>query len=87
MKEIDKRLIDTISRYIASGIEQQVDYEKFYLYSLITHSTALLEKRILQYQGSMDDTVSDTAKADDKMLSGTTIRRVSLDKNGYWKII
>ena len=26
---------------MASGIEQQVDYEKFYLYSLITHSTAI----------------------------------------------
>ena len=37
MKEIDKKLIETISRYTASGIEQQVDYEKFYLYSLITH--------------------------------------------------
>ena len=41
MKEIDKQLIDTINRYVASGIEQQVDYEKFYLYSLITHSTAI----------------------------------------------
>ena len=41
MKEIDNRLKDTIIRYIASGIEQQVDYEKFYLYSLITHSTAI----------------------------------------------
>ena len=41
MKDIDKKLIETISRYTASGIEQQVDYEKFYLYSLITHSTAI----------------------------------------------
>lgn len=41
MKEIEKKLRDTINRYIDSGIEQQVDYEKFYLYSLITHSTAI----------------------------------------------
>ena len=41
MKNIDKKLIETINRYITSGIEQQVDYEKFYLYSLITHSTAI----------------------------------------------
>ena len=27
MKEIDKKLIETISRYVASGIDQQVDYE------------------------------------------------------------
>lgn len=36
MKEIDKKLKDTIHRYSGSGIEQQVDYDKFYLYSLIT---------------------------------------------------
>ena len=42
MKEIDKKLKDTIHRYSGSGIEQQVDYDKFYLYSLITHSTACL---------------------------------------------
>ena len=42
MKEIDKKLIETISRYTASGIEQQVDYEKFYLYSLITHIFSVL---------------------------------------------
>ena len=41
MKELDKKLVDTINRYKDSGIEQQVDYEKFYLYSLITHSTAI----------------------------------------------
>lgn len=32
MKELDKKLIETINRYIASGIEQQVDYEKFNFY-------------------------------------------------------
>ena len=41
MKEIDRKLIETINRYRTSGIGQQVDYEKFYLYSLITHSTAI----------------------------------------------
>ena len=41
MKDIDKKLIETISRYTASGIEQQVDYEKFYLYSLITHCCSM----------------------------------------------
>ena len=28
MKEIDRKLIETINRYFASGIEQQVNYEK-----------------------------------------------------------
>ena len=58
MKEIDRKLIETINRYFASGIEQQVNYEKFYLYSLITHSTAIegstiteLENQIMFDQG------------------------------------
>ena len=29
-----------INRYRELGIDQQIDYDKFYLYSLITHSTA-----------------------------------------------
>lgn len=41
MKELDAKLTDILNRYSASGIEQQIDYEKFYLYSLITHSTAI----------------------------------------------
>ena len=34
-------ILQTIERYRALGIEEQIDYKKFYLYSLITHSTAL----------------------------------------------
>ena len=29
------------NKFISSGIESQIDYDKFYLYSLITHSTAI----------------------------------------------
>ena len=34
-------LLLTIERYRQLGIEEQIDYKKFYLYSIITHSTAL----------------------------------------------
>ena len=53
MKEIDKRLADTINRYTASGIEQQVDYEKFYLYSLITHSTAIEGSTVTEVENQL----------------------------------
>ena len=53
MKEIDKQLIDTINRYVASGIEQQVDYEKFYLYSLITHSTAIEGSTVTEVENQL----------------------------------
>lgn len=53
MKEIDSRLKNTITRYIASGIEQQVDYEKFYLYSLITHSTAIEGSTVTEVENQL----------------------------------
>ena len=53
MKEIDKKLIETINRYTASGIEQQVDYEKFYLYSLITHSTAIEGSTVTEVENQL----------------------------------
>jgi hypothetical protein len=34
-------ILQTIERYRALGIDQQIDYKKFYLYSIITYSTAL----------------------------------------------
>lgn len=53
MKEIDKKLIETIDRYTTSGIEQQVDYEKFYLYSLITHSTAIEGSNVTEVENQL----------------------------------
>ncbi len=35
------RLTDVIKEYRTLGIPEQIDYDKFYLYSLITHSTAV----------------------------------------------
>lgn len=53
MKEIDKKLTDTIHRYTVSGIEQQVDYGKFYLYSLITHSTAIEGSTVTEVENKL----------------------------------
>ncbi len=53
MKGIDRKLVETVNRYIASGIEQQVDYEKFYLYSLITHSTAIEGSTVTEVENQL----------------------------------
>lgn len=36
-----KNLEDLINKFNMLGIKEQIDYEKFYLYSIITHSTAI----------------------------------------------
>lgn len=65
MKEIDKKLRDTINRYIDSGIEQQVDYEKFYLYSLITHSTAIEGSTVTEVENQLlfDEGIAATGRS------------------------
>lgn len=35
---------EALKAYMASGVEDQVDYQKFYLYSIVTHSTAMDER-------------------------------------------
>lgn len=32
---------EELKTYLVSGVEDQVDYQKFYLYSIVTHSTAI----------------------------------------------
>ena len=51
-------LLDAVHEYLSLGIGQQLDYDKFYLYSIITHSTAIegstvteIENRLLFDEG------------------------------------
>lgn len=36
-----QEILDTLEEYKRLGFQDQIDYEKFYLYSIITHSTAI----------------------------------------------
>ena len=40
-KNLDIRVKKALRAYLTSGVEDQVDYQKFYLYSIVTHSTAI----------------------------------------------
>lgn len=42
-----------IERYRQLGIDQQIDYDKFYLYSLITHSTAIEGSTITEVENQI----------------------------------
>lgn len=41
MKQYMNELIAVLKEYKQLGISEQIDYQKFYLYSIITHSTAI----------------------------------------------
>ena len=38
---LELQVMEALKAYLASGVEDQVDYQKFYLYSIVTHSTAI----------------------------------------------
>lgn len=38
---LDIQIEEAMKAYLASGVENQVDYQKFYLYSIVTNSTAI----------------------------------------------
>lgn len=40
-QNLDIQAAKVLMAYLASGVEDQVDYQKFYLYSIVTHSTVI----------------------------------------------
>lgn len=42
-----------IYEYRRLGIDQQIDYDKFYLYSLVTHSTAIEGSTITEIENQI----------------------------------
>lgn len=46
-------LEECVSRYRELGIDQQLDYDKFYLYSIITHSTAIEGSTITELENQI----------------------------------
>ena len=58
------QLIELIERYKQLGIDTQMDYEKFYLYSIITHSTAIEGSTVteIENQWLVDEGISAKGK-------------------------
>ena len=52
MAKIDQ-LLGLIGRYKELGIDAQIDYEKFYLYSIITHSTAIEGSTVTEIENQL----------------------------------
>ncbi len=52
-KKLDIQIEEALKAYLASGVEDQVDYQKFYLYSIVTHSTAIEGSTVWKTQARM----------------------------------
>ena len=50
---MENKLEQLVTRYRELGIDNQIDYDKFYLYSLITHSTAIEGSTITELENQI----------------------------------
>lgn len=52
-KNLDIQIEQTLKAYLASGVEDQIDYQKFYLYSIVTHSTAIEGSTVTEIENQL----------------------------------
>lgn len=76
MKRIDE-LVALIGRYKELGIDSQIDYEKFYLYSIITHSTAIEGSTVTELENQMlfDEGISAKGKTIVEQMMNLDLKR------------
>ncbi len=52
-QKLDTQIEEALMDYLASGVEDQVDYQKFYLYSIVTHSTAIEGSTVTEIENQL----------------------------------
>lgn len=50
---LDIQIEEALKAYLASGVEDQVNYQKFYLYSIVTHSTAIEGSTVTEIENQL----------------------------------
>lgn len=53
VKDLSSELLSTLQDYYSLGIKDQIDYNKFYLYSIITHSTAIEGSTVTEVENQL----------------------------------
>ena len=52
-KDLDIQIEEALKAYLASGVEEQVNYQRFYLYSIVTHSTAIEGSTVTEIENQL----------------------------------
>ena len=52
-KSLDIQIGEALKAYLASGVEEQVNYQRFYLYSIVTHSTAIEGSTVTEIENQL----------------------------------
>ena len=81
VKDLKNSLKEVIDKYNSLGVNQQLDYDKFYLYSIITHSTAIEGSTVTEVENQLlfDEGITSSKRT-------ITEQMMNLDlKNAYEK--
>lgn len=70
-KDLKNALKEVIDKYNSLGINQQLDYDKFYLYSIITHSTAIEGSTVTEIENQLlfDEGISANKPIKEQMMN------------------
>ena len=68
---MDKKLSNILNEYLSLGINQQLDYDKFYLYSIITHSTAIEGSTVTEIENQLlfDEGISSNKPITEQLMN------------------
>jgi len=71
------QLIATLKEYKRLGIAEQIDYDKFYLYSLITHSTAIEGSTVTEIENQLlfDEGISAKGRTMQEQLMNLDLKK------------
>jgi len=74
---IKERLIQVLDEYKRLGIAEQIDYDKFYLYSLITHSTAIEGSTVTEIENQLlfDEGISAKGRSMQEQLMNLDLKK------------
>ena len=74
---LKEQLIQALDEYKKLGISEQIDYDKFYLYSLITHSTAIEGSTVTEIENQLlfDEGISAKGRSMQEQLMNLDLKK------------
>ena len=74
---LKERLLQVLDEYKRLGIAEQIDYDKFYLYSLITHSTAIEGSTVTEIENQLlfDEGISAKGRSMQEQLMNLDLKK------------
>lgn len=85
MDKYIKELQEVLNKYKSLGVSEQIDYSKFYLYSIITHSTAIEGSTVTEIENQLlfDEGISAKGRPMVEQLMNLDLKR-AYDQSILW---